>query len=138
MNTFGILGLGFISKKHIEAIQANNGKITAVYDIRHVLGFDDDVRNYSGKKMEAFLSDDSYEWLVICLPNYLHYSVIFEAIEQYGKKKIICEKPLCLTEEEYDHLLSYEEEGIEIYTTFQLRSTGRYSIVIYLPPLEFH
>ncbi len=99
---YAIIGLGFISQKHIEAIEVTGGKLLMACDI--------DELKHSKVECDCF-----YDWKMmfysgyfknvdivsICTPNYLHYEMIME-VRKKGKI-IICEKPLVLN---FNHLIS--------------------------------
>lgn len=96
---FAIIGLGYISSRHIKAIKAIGGKI--------VVGCDIDERTKEKlPKGTPFVidyqlvNDYNPEVIVICTPNYLH----FEMCQYFKDKIIICEKPLTIGYELCDKL----------------------------------
>ena len=54
--------------------------------------------------MEAFLSDDTLNFIYIASPNSLHYPQIKNALN-HGKN-VICEKPLCATKQEAEDVIA--------------------------------
>lgn len=116
--TFAIIGLGFISSKHIEAIKKVGGKIIAGSDIdqskAHKIGDAKFFLNWEDIFEDVETKD--VEWVVICTPNYLHYPMTLKAV-QLGKK-VILEKPAVLKLEHLEELKKYSDQ---IYNIFQLR-----------------
>lgn len=116
--TFAIIGLGFISSKHIEAIKKVGGKIIAGSDIdqskAHKIGDGKFFLNWEDIFEDVETKD--VEWVVICTPNNLHYPMTLKAV-QLGKK-VILEKPAVLKLEHLEELKKYSDQ---IYNIFQLR-----------------
>lgn len=87
---FSIIGLGFISTKHIEAIRFIGGEIVAGCDIeKKETEF---PFFFDWKEMIDKVETD---YVVVCTPNDLHYKMCRYA-ESKGKK-VICEKPIALS-----------------------------------------
>jgi UDP-N-acetyl-2-amino-2-deoxyglucuronate dehydrogenase len=115
-----LLGLGYISKKHLKAIHETGGELIAAHDPYTSVGILDqyfpECEYFSEfEMMDNWLEDKEWDFLVICTPNYLHYSHI-----KYGLskgKKIICEKPVVINR---DHYRKIENE--EIYPMLQMRT----------------
>lgn len=134
--TFAIIGLGYISSRHIEAIKFIKGKI--------VVGCDIDERTKDKlPKGTPFVTDYkavvSYDpdIVVICTPNYLHYEMCkyFSNMEiedesydgeptiQFKDIPIICEKPLVINPKQCNrlenninvvHQLRYDKQCIKV------------------------
>lgn len=80
---FGLIGVGEISKKHVQAIENIGGKIVQTYDpllsnLQHV--------------EDLFKWD--FDYTVICSPSNFHYEHTKLALK--NNRKVICEKPLNL------------------------------------------
>jgi len=116
--TYAIIGLGFISSKHIEAINKVGGKIIAGSDIdqskAHKIGDAKFFLNWEDIFEDQETKD--VEWVVICTPNHLHYPMALKAV-QLGKK-VILEKPAVIKPEHLEELKKYSNQ---IYNIFQLR-----------------
>jgi UDP-N-acetyl-2-amino-2-deoxyglucuronate dehydrogenase len=99
MANFALVGLGYISDKHIKAIQENGNKLVVACDI--------DERTEKKVKDICFFVEDyrqlkhyDFDWISICTPNYTHYDFC-RYFDSLGKN-IICEKPFII--EDYNHL----------------------------------
>jgi UDP-N-acetyl-2-amino-2-deoxyglucuronate dehydrogenase len=110
---FAICGLGFISDKHIAAIEAIGGELVAGCDIdeskAHKIGEASFYTNW-----EEMLDEEEFDWLSICTPNYLHFPMMERAIAK--GIKVICEKPLVLDYGEIERL-----NPDMVYPVMQLR-----------------
>lgn len=87
---FALVGLGFVSTRHKQAIEVNNGEIVLTCDI-------DPSKNADFTDwIEMFRSDKFKEVDVvsICAPNYLHSVMIKEALVL--DKRVLSEKPLTI------------------------------------------
>lgn len=98
---FLIIGAGFISKKHFEAIWHVGGEVVGVLD-------KESDWKYAIKNTEA-------DTIVILTPNYLHYEMVLEATK--NNKIVLCEKPLVLENWQAEELVQYPN----IFTVLQLR-----------------
>lgn len=116
---FGIIGMGFIYPRHLEAIKHIGGEVTAVCDI--------DDKKLANAPEGAFVTNDwktliqhpKVKWVVICTPNHLHHRMIGEALSH--NKNVIVEKPAFLDEHACDFFI---QEGIkppELNVVLQLR-----------------
>ena len=90
MNTYALIGLGFISKRHVEAINKTGGKIVLTCDN------DPDKKADFLDYKEMFNSPrfDEVEYVVVAVPNFLHSQICRDAIAK--GKKVLCEKPLTI------------------------------------------
>lgn len=118
---FALIGLGFISEKHIEAIESVGGKLLLACDI--------DIRTYfktpdhtTVHNLWTSMFHDpkmrEIDYVSICTPNYLHFPMLQSA--RALNKKVICEKPLVLDCNEIFHL------DKEVNTVLQLRYSPLY------------
>jgi predicted dehydrogenase len=114
MKKFAIIGLGFISDRHIKTIDDIGGKIVCACDIIEAKRLKimgdcrevNEVQNYILKETSPsffvdwnkMMKSDRFEevdYVVILTPNDLHLPMIYEARKR--EKKVICEKPLVLS-----------------------------------------
>lgn len=106
MKTFSIIGMGNISKKHIEAINKNNGKLIASCDI--------DPKKYpdylSYQSLALEIKSDYY---VIATPHGTHFEIA-KYLLMNTKSKIIIEKPIVTTTYEYFQLVDYKDRIIPV------------------------
>lgn len=112
MKKFGVVGLGYIYNRHLEAIEENNGKI--------VVGCDIDESKKEKLPMGAeFVKDyrkiKDVDCVVILTPNHLHK----EIAEYFAKQgiTILIEKPPVLNIKDLDELVKFKN----IYGVLQLR-----------------
>lgn len=69
---------------------------------------------------DEMLADSAVDSVHICTPHYLHYEMIVKAIKQ--KKKVIVEKPVTMTHEEWKQLYTHFSDCKDIVPVFQNRS----------------
>jgi predicted dehydrogenase len=108
----GIIGTGFISPIHIEAIRRSN--------LAEVVALSGSSMETAERKAREFavprwygdyrdlLRDEEVEAVHVCTPNHLHYPMVKDAL--LAGKHVICEKPLTMTREQSEELLSLVEK----------------------------
>jgi len=101
---FGIIGSGFIFRKHVQAIYKVGGKIVDVVDSSH-----------GPEAWKEMVKNPEIDSVVILTPNNLHFGMAKFSAEQ--GKIVLCEKPLALRSEEARILAEYQN----IFTVCQLR-----------------
>lgn len=101
----GVVGLGFIGKKHIECYQEmSNVNLAAVADINAqelTKDFSCNFNVYSD--MEEMLSSESLDAVDICLPTFYHKEAVNKALN-HGCH-VIVEKPFALESSEIDEMI---------------------------------
>lgn len=116
---YGIIGCGWVASSHawgVRALADEGVQLIAVAD-------QDDARsNELADRFGALtrtsdyrklLANDAVQAVSICLPDYLHHEVALAAAE--AGKHILCEKPLSLTVDEADDMLTASQRnGIEL------------------------
>ncbi len=107
-----IVGYGAIGPIHAKALEkAEQAALYAVCDIDteaikkcqqqyDVIGYD---------SFDDMLKDDNVDVVHICTPHYLHYDMIEKALK--SGKRVVCEKPITMTAEEYTRLLKLEHSN---------------------------
>ena len=108
----GIIGTGFIGNAHIEAIRRLGFvKIEAIVEENEELAKrkakELNVEKYYCDYREL-LKNEEIEVVHNCTPNHVHFQINKEAIK--AKKNVISEKPLCMTSEEAEELVSLAKE----------------------------
>ncbi len=100
---YAIIGLGFVSARHLDAIVATSGRLWMACDIDKEK--EQKVRSFIGcrfftdyKEMMGHKDFDEVDYVVICTPNHLHLDMIQRA--RLLGKKVICEKPVVLDPED--------------------------------------
>ena len=128
MQKVAIIGAGFIGATHAKA--CSNSKLldlAAICDTNEETG-----RKLAGRygcayfgDAEAMLSKCDIDIALICLPTFLHKQSILLAAK-YGKH-IVCEKPVVLTLEEMDEILSaVKEAGVQFMAAQVIRFWPEY------------
>lgn len=113
--TYAIIGLGFISKRHIDSIKETGGKLLMACDIdpkKKIEGipFYEDYR-----EMEKDKDWNKVECVVICTPNDLHTEISLWAAARY--KTVLCEKPFAISSKNLQPFLNDKN----VYVVMQLR-----------------
>jgi UDP-N-acetyl-2-amino-2-deoxyglucuronate dehydrogenase len=121
MKNFALIGVGYISPKHLKAIKDNRCNLVAATDPNDSVGVLD---NYFPdteffKEIERFdqFTEGKVDYTSICTPNYLHDAHVRLALRN---GHAICEKPLTLNHT--DDLEELEAKyGNNVYAISQLR-----------------
>ncbi len=101
---FGIIGTGFIFRKHVQAIYKIGGKIVDVVD-----------RTHGEDAWRQIPQNPEVDCVVILAPNKFHFEMTKFSAEK--GKMVLCEKPLALNSQEARILTNYPN----IFTVYQLR-----------------
>lgn len=97
-----IVGYGNIAKVHKACIEQQGNELVAVCDIdRQALEGAPGEHHYTDYL--EMLNAEKIEVLHICTPHYLHAEMIIQALSR--NINVLCEKPLCMTEEEIVRIL---------------------------------
>lgn len=130
MKRFIILGMGFVSPRHLDAIKAIGGVLVAYHDISDVVGHVDS-RFIDAKYYREFIhfdcfvnrqqrSNEPIDYAVVLLPNHLHNPACQWAM--HHGMDVICEKPLVIHERNLDDLAEVEEQtGRKVSVILQCR-----------------
>jgi predicted dehydrogenase len=108
-----IIGLGSISTTHYGAITRAGGEVVAICDIdeRAMATFRErtgcTAKGYTN--YQAMLADASIDVVHICTPHYLHAEMVIAALR--AGHHALCEKPLCIREEDIPRVLAAERES---------------------------
>jgi UDP-N-acetyl-2-amino-2-deoxyglucuronate dehydrogenase len=126
MNRFALVGMGYVSPRHLKAIKENNGDLIAVCDTNHdVVGILDSYfpnTEYFKKESEfkSFCEKETINYLCIASPNNTHYRYA-----EFGLSigaNVITEKPTCLSIKEIEELINLEKlYDRNVYSVLQLR-----------------
>lgn len=102
---FALIGMGYISKKHLQAIKEAGGELIAFLNPSDSVGFVDQYfpkAEFFKNEADFFEYITGVDYVSICSPNFRHFYQI-----QWAKSigaKVICEKPIVLTEMELEDL----------------------------------
>jgi len=131
----GVVGLGVISKFYLNAIEKNkNITLISVCDLdRKKLAYfiRKDILTYTD--FNIMLSESNLDFVIITLPNHLHYDYIMKAIT--FKVNVLCEKPLVIQSSEAKKIFIYAKQKKVIIRTVYHRSFNKY-FVNALKPLK--
>lgn len=127
---FVILGMGYVSPKHLKAIKDVGGNLIAYHDTSSVVGHADQYF-INALYYKEFIHFDCFidrclhdgtkiDYAVILLPNHLHNPACRWAMTR--GMDVICEKPVVLYEKNIDELLGVEARtGKEVNVIQQMR-----------------
>jgi predicted dehydrogenase len=107
----GLLGLGNMGKRHLQAYQALPGVevVTRTSPGFDQLGRQDDDALYQSALCQAMIEDPAIDAIDICLPTGLHASLTIAALD--AGKHVLCEKPMALNAEDCFRMLRARENS---------------------------
>ena len=135
MNKFCIMGLGFVSDRHIPEIK-KHGELVMACDLDAAKMYKSgDARFFvDWKKMVDSKHFEEVTHVSICTPNDMHYPMIKACLDK--GKKVICEKPPIISMEEYEDLLKHPNfDDLRIvfqcrYKPLELKGAKKIDLVI--------
>ncbi len=102
-----VVGYGTIGRLHAAILQSK-GALSAVCDVDEAaLATAPDVAHYTD--YADMLERERPDAVHICTPHYLHAAMVIAALER--GIHVLCEKPLCIHEEEIDAILEAERKS---------------------------
>ena len=120
----GVIGLGFIGPAHIEALRRTGIVEVAAFADNNpevakksadMLGVDTYYTDY-----KDLLKDQSIQSVHVCTPNFLHFSMVRDALN--AGKHVLCEKPLSTSTKEAKELVELaEKKRVANAVNFNLR-----------------
>ena len=116
MKRWAIVGMGFVSPRHIDAIKAIGDRVVATCDpdnsksINNIPHWD----SFEAMVQTPFFKDE-VDAVAICTPNCFHVPYSVECVAQ--RKMVICEKPAGISSDEMRHL----KPGDNVNIVLQLR-----------------
>jgi predicted dehydrogenase len=124
----GVVGLGMISRAHLEGYKAARGaELVAVCDIDPARAQAEGER-YGAKAysdLADLLSDPAVDAVALQLPHQLHHTLAKQVLE--AGKHVIVEKPLTVTEAEADDLIrTAAERGVRLAAAENTRFVRAY------------
>jgi len=118
--TFALVGVGFVSGRHIDAIHAAGGKLVAACDPHDSVGVLDRYGEDVAFTRSDYIPKGKFDYVVIASPNDAHAGTIGSALHR--KADAICEKPLVLHAWQVDVLMEREREsGHRVWPILQMR-----------------
>lgn len=127
MKNFAIIGVsGYIVPRHLKAIKHIGGNLLYAMDKSDAAGVLDnyfpnaDFFTTFEEFYEKIYTKGGVDTLVICSPNYMHKAHVIFGLSL--GMNVICEKPLCLTREDFEDIKKAEKKiGKKVYNIIQLR-----------------
>ena len=118
----GLVGYGFMGKMHSECYAAAGAKVAAVAD-----GEADRRQDAAAKlgckafdNVQALLDGSEVDLIDVCTPTYLHEEIIMAGAS--AGKNVFCEKPLSISNESCDRIVSkVKETGVKFMTGHVVR-----------------
>ena len=110
MSNVCIVGYGAIGKTHAAALEkVKNAEFYAVCDIDYskIEKCKETYQVLSYSNFDEMLLDKEIDGVHICTPHHLHFEMIKKALE--AGKKVVCEKPVTRTQEEFEKLLNLKD-----------------------------
>jgi predicted dehydrogenase len=108
----GLLGLGVMGQRHLEAYQALPGVevVTRTSPAFAGVAVQSDHAAYQTALCQAMIEDAAIDAIDLCLPTGLHASLSIAALD--AGKHVICEKPMALTTEDCSRMLRASERAL--------------------------
>ncbi|PWU69360.1 hypothetical protein DLJ74_05095 [Gracilibacillus dipsosauri] len=128
-----IIGVGKMGQRHLENwLQISNIDVVGIVgrDLDKLKRLAETYNTTSYLDIRSLLEDQKVEIVDICLPTFLHYEAMKEVIGTDEKVSIVCEKPLCLNEDEAKAILQLsKEKDIQILVGHTLRFDPEYAFL---------
>ena len=120
----GLLGLGFMGRRHIEAYRSLPGVEVVTRTSARFAHLQDPDALY-----EAMIGDPELDALDICLPTALHAPLTIAAMD--AGKHVLCEKPMALTVEACERMLEAgkRNKGVVLMVAHVLRFWPAYRVL---------
>lgn len=120
---FSIIGAsGYIASRHVDAIKSIGGNLKIYHDIKKNESLDKDGALFIESEDTFFdiVKNEKIDFCVVCCPNFLHFEMIVRALN--AGAKVISEKPLCLTKNEFSKIKEISiEKNLDVFSIMQLR-----------------
>ncbi len=112
-----IVGLGNISKKHIEAIKKiKNFNLVSVCDPKEKI---QNIKTYKDIS-NMLIKQKNIDIVSICSPSGLHYNHVMQSLK--FKKNIIVEKPICMNFKQSKEILNFSKKNKKkVFVVYQNR-----------------
>lgn len=120
---FGILGYGFMGHNHVKTVlklqEAGRAKLIAIcdHDLKRFADAPEGIKQYHS--MDEMFKDDEINTVIIAINNHVHKEAVIKAAR--AGKHILCEKPVAMSVEDFDEMMSVVEECNVKFTVHQQR-----------------
>ncbi len=117
----GIVGFGGMGNWHRETIDSIEGlKVAGIFDIAEERkSYAKEVGVHSYDSLEALLSDDRIDIVLVATPNDLHKPIAIQAMR--AGKNVVSEKPVTLNSKDLQEMIDVSHETGKLFTVHQNR-----------------
>jgi predicted dehydrogenase len=117
----GIVGFGGMGNWHRETIDTIDGlSVAGIYDIKQERAeFADECGIHAYESLEALLSDDQIDIVLVATPNDLHKPIAIQAMR--AGKNVVSEKPVTLNSVDLQEMIDASLETGKFFTVHQNR-----------------
>ncbi|MBQ4108411.1 MAG: Gfo/Idh/MocA family oxidoreductase [Clostridia bacterium] len=116
-----VIGFGGMGSWHVNHAQKSDViELAGIYDIDEAKQKKArDMGIYSYASLDEVINDKSVELVTIAIPNDVHLDTVVRCLE--GGKHVICEKPVALSSEDLEKMISASKKSGKLFTVHQNR-----------------
>ena len=116
-----VIGFGGMGSWHVNHVQKSDVlELAGIYDIDEAKKEKArDMGIYSYASLDEVINDKSVELVTIAIPNDVHLDTVVRCLE--GGKHVICEKPVALSSEDLEKMISASKKSGKLFTVHQNR-----------------
>ena len=116
-----VIGFGGMGSWHVNHAQKSDViELAGIYDIDEAKKQKArDMGIYSYASLDEVINDKSVELVTIAIPNDVHLDTVVRCLE--GGKHVICEKPVALSSEDLEKMISASKKSGKLFTVHQNR-----------------
>ena len=116
-----VIGFGGMGSWHVNhALKSDVLELTGIYDIDEAKC--EKARNmgiYAYSSLDEVINDKNVDLVTIAIPNDVHLDTVVRCLK--GGKHVICEKPVALSSEDLEEMISASKESGKLFTVHQNR-----------------
>ena len=116
-----VIGFGGMGSWHVNhALKSDVLELAGIYDIDPIK--QEKAKNmgiYSYSSLDEVTNDKSVELVTIAIPNDVHLETVVKCL--LGGKNVICEKPVALSSEDLEEMISAAKKSGKLFTVHQNR-----------------
>lgn len=116
-----VIGFGGMGSWHVNhALKSDVLELAGIYDIdekKSELAKEKGIYAYSS--LDEVINDKSVDLVTVAIPNDVHLDTVVRCLK--GGKNVICEKPVALSSEELEEMLTASKESGKLFTVHQNR-----------------
>lgn len=114
MVKYAVVGVGYFGAELARIMQnQDDAKVVSVYDPENGKTIAEELGCNAEDSLEALVSRDDVDCVIVATPNYLHKEPVIEAARH--RKNVFCEKPIALTYKDCDEMVQTCEENNVIF-----------------------